>query len=39
MRVDEDVRTIVWPNGPDPDPDWLHGDFTVGASSPQSQVS
>jgi Protein of unknown function (DUF2442) len=25
--VDEEARTIVWPNGLDPDPDVLHGDF------------
>ena len=27
VRVDEESRTIVWPNGYDPDPDVLHGDF------------
>lgn len=27
VRVDEESRTIVWPNGLDPDPDVLHGDF------------
>jgi Protein of unknown function (DUF2442) len=26
VRVDEEARTIVWPNGLDPDPDMLHGD-------------
>ncbi len=26
VRVDEESRTIVWPNGYDPDPDILHGD-------------
>jgi len=25
VRVDEQLRTIVWPNGLDPDPDVLHG--------------
>lgn len=28
VRVDEASRTIVWPNGLDPDPDILHGDHT-----------
>lgn len=27
VRVDEESRTIVWPNGFDPDPDVLHGDY------------
>jgi hypothetical protein len=26
VRVDEESRTIVWPNGLDPDPEVLHGD-------------
>jgi hypothetical protein len=24
VRVDQESRTIVWPNGLDPDPDMLH---------------
>jgi Protein of unknown function (DUF2442) len=27
VHVDDEARTIVWPNGLDPDPDVLHGDF------------
>jgi len=27
VEVDPEARTIVWPNGLDPDPDVLHGDF------------
>jgi hypothetical protein len=27
VRVDEQSRTIVWPNGLDPDPDMLHDDY------------
>jgi len=26
VRVDDESRTVVWPNGFDPDPDVLHGD-------------
>jgi hypothetical protein len=29
VRVDEQLRTIVWPNGLDADPDVLHGDRTA----------
>ncbi len=27
VRVDEQSRTIVWPNGLDPDPDMLHDNY------------
>lgn len=27
VRVNEESRTFVWPNGLDPDPEVLHGDF------------
>jgi hypothetical protein len=29
VRVDEEARTIVWPNGLDPDPDMLHDDYRL----------
>jgi hypothetical protein len=29
VRVDADSRTIVWPNGLDPDPDMLHDDYRL----------
>jgi hypothetical protein len=32
VRVDEASRTIVWPNGLDPDPDVLHGDYEAALS-------
>lgn len=27
VRVDADSRTVAWPNGFEPDPDVLHGDY------------
>ncbi len=27
VRVDDEARTVVWPNGLDPDPYILHGDY------------
>jgi len=39
VRVDEDSRTIVWPNGLDPDPEVLHGDYQSPAKSPVSERS
>lgn len=31
VRVDEDSRTVAWPNGFEPDPDVLHGDYPPAA--------
>lgn len=31
VRVDDELGTIVWPNGADMDPDVLHGDFEAAA--------
>jgi Protein of unknown function (DUF2442) len=36
-RVDEDARTVVWPNGLDPAPELLHGDYEP-AQAGRSQV-
>lgn len=38
VRIDEEARTIVWPNGLDPDPDVLHGDFEA-AGQPAAHAS
>jgi hypothetical protein len=35
VRVDEGSRTIAWPNGFEPDPDVLHGDYPPATSSGQ----
>lgn len=37
VRVDPAARTIVWPNGLDPDPDLLHGGFEP--SMPQRRTT
>jgi hypothetical protein len=39
VRVDEEARTIVWPNGLDPDPDVLHGDFEPAQRAVGSRTS
>jgi hypothetical protein len=33
VRVDEESRTIVWPNGLDPAPKLLHGDYEPASAS------
>jgi hypothetical protein len=39
VRVDEELGTIVWPNGADMDPDVLHGDFEAAEASTTPRVS
>jgi Protein of unknown function (DUF2442) len=34
VRVDDASRTITWPNGFEPDPDVLHGDYPPAAPGP-----
>lgn len=36
VRVDDELRTIVWPNGLDPAPELLRGDYET-ASAPSSE--
>ena len=33
VRVDEQARTIVWPNGLEPAPKLLHGDYELASTS------
>ena len=40
VRVDPELRTVVWPNGFDLDPDVLHGDYeAAGPPDPAGRTS
>lgn len=38
-RVDEEARTVVWPNGLDPAPGLLHGDYDPTTSQGQRSAT
>ena len=39
VRVDEELGTIVWPNGADMDAAVLHGDFEPAETATSTQIS
>jgi hypothetical protein len=39
VRVDPELRTIVWPNGFDLDPDVLHGDYDPAPPAPPTRTA
>jgi hypothetical protein len=39
VRVDDEARTVVWPNGLDPAPELLHGDEPAVSEETRSQTS
>ena len=39
VRVDPELRTVVWPNGFDLDPDVLHGDYAAECTPSASRRS
>ncbi|MDQ3677914.1 MAG: DUF2442 domain-containing protein [Actinomycetota bacterium] len=38
-RVDDEARTVIWPNGLDPAPELLHGDYEPQIPQPSRSTS
>ena len=39
VHVDEEAGTVAWPNGLDPDPALLHGDYELPLQQPKTRTA